>query len=87
MANEVRSGMSAELLPGAAWRKSSYSGAMGNCVEVAALVSGEVAVRNSRHPGGPALIFTHSEWAAFLGGIAQGEFDLRGTDRADPRTR
>lgn len=77
MANEVRNGMSAVLLSGAAWRKSSYSGVLGNCVEVAALVSGEVAVRNSRHPGGPALIFTEAEWVAFRSGMQDGEFDLR----------
>lgn len=74
--NELRNGMSASLLRDAAWRKSSYSGAMGNCVEVAALPSAEIAVRNSRHPAGPALIFTRAEWAAFLSGTQHGEFDL-----------
>jgi len=32
-------------------------------------------MRNSRHPGGPALIFTTAEWDAFLGGAAEGDFD------------
>lgn len=67
-------GGSAALLRGAVWRKSSRSGAMGNCVEVAALDSGEFAVRNSRHPSGPALVFTRAEWLAFLGGVEHGEF-------------
>jgi hypothetical protein len=62
------------LLQGAVWRKSSKSGASGNCVEVAALDSGDVAVRNSRHPAGPALVFTRAEWFAFLGGVENGEF-------------
>jgi len=43
-------------------------------VEVAFLASGEIAMRNSRHPSGPALIFTSSEWDAFLGGAKDGEF-------------
>lgn len=74
--NEFRNGMSAALLHDAAWQKSSYSGALGNCVEVAALAE-EIAVRNSRHPEGPALIFTRAEWAAFLSGTKHGEFDLK----------
>jgi hypothetical protein len=69
-----RDGGSAVLLQHAVWRKSSKSGSMGNCVEVAALDSGEFAVRNSRHPAGPALVFTRAEWLAFLGGVEHGEF-------------
>jgi Domain of unknown function (DUF397) len=61
------------------WVKSSYSGPTGgNCVEVAFLADGEVAMRNSRDPGGPALIFTRAEWDAFLGGARDGEFGLPG---------
>jgi hypothetical protein len=61
----------------ATWMKSSYSGPTGgNCVEVAFLAAGEVAVRNSRHPDGPALIFTKAEWEAFLGGARDGEFGI-----------
>jgi hypothetical protein len=63
----------------APWIKSSYSGPTGgNCVEVAFLADGEVAVRSSRHPGGPALIFTRAEWDAFLDGARDGEFSLPG---------
>lgn len=57
------------------WRKSSASNPSGNCVEFAALTSGEVAVRNSRHPSGPALVYTRAEVAAFLAGVKNGEFD------------
>lgn len=74
MSDGDRNGCSAALLTGAAWRKSSLSGELGNCVEVASLASGEFAVRNSRHPAGPALVFTPAEWAAFVGGVMQGEF-------------
>ncbi len=74
--DDDRNGRSAALLTGAVWRKSSYSGAMGNCVEVATLETGEVALRNSRHPAGPALVFTPAEWVAFVGGVEKGEFRL-----------
>jgi hypothetical protein len=43
-------------------------------VEIAGLTAGRVAIRDSRHPDGPALIFTHAEWAAFLRGVRDGEF-------------
>jgi Domain of unknown function (DUF397) len=59
----------------ATWIKSSHSGPTGgNCVEVAFLAGGDVAMRNSRHPDGPELVFTRAEWAAFLGGAREGEF-------------
>ena len=74
MADTDRNGSPAELLVGAQWRKSSRSGKLGNCVEVAMLRSGEVAVRNSRHPTGPALVFTPAEWSAFLDGVERREF-------------
>jgi hypothetical protein len=61
------------------WIKSSYSGPTGgNCVEVAFLADGDVAMRNSREPNGPALIFTRGEWDAFLNGARDGEFGLPG---------
>jgi hypothetical protein len=61
---------------GATWIRSSRSGPTGgNCVEVAFLAGGAVAMRNSRQPDGPALLFTAPEWEAFLGGARDGEFD------------
>jgi hypothetical protein len=44
-------------------------------VETAKLADGQVAVRNSRHPSGPALIFTEAEARAFLEGVKDGDFD------------
>jgi hypothetical protein len=34
-----------------------------------------VAIRNSRDPDGPALVFTRAEFDAFAKGIAAGDFD------------
>ena len=45
-----------------------------NCVEVA-FVEEAIAVRDSKNPTGPALIFTAAEWDAFVGGAKDGEFD------------
>jgi hypothetical protein len=73
--SSIRNGMDASTLTGVTWIKSRRSGPTGgNCVEVAFLDGGEIAMRNSRHPSGPALIFTRSEWDAFLGGARDGEF-------------
>jgi hypothetical protein len=68
-------GMPAGELRGAHWWKSGRSSAQGNCVETAALPGNAVAVRNSRHPEGPALIFSQAEVRAFLEGVKDGDFD------------
>jgi Domain of unknown function (DUF397) len=73
--SSIRNGIDASTLVGATWIKSRHSGPTGgNCVEVAFLNGGEIAMRNSRHPAGPALIFTRPEWDAFIGGAKDGEF-------------
>lgn len=58
-------------LTNAAWRKSSLSGGNGDCVEVAAL-GNVVAVRDSKHPEGPKLIFTRATWSAFVTDLKNG---------------
>lgn len=73
--SKTYNGMPAGELPGARWRKSRLSSAQGNCVEAARLSHGQVAVRNSRHPEGPALIFSDAEVHAFLIGVKGGDFD------------
>lgn len=70
----VWNGVPADTL-GARWIKSRHSNAEGNCVEVASLADGSVAIRNSRHPEGPALVYTPAEIAAFLAGAKDGDFD------------
>jgi hypothetical protein len=65
-----------ERLDDLRWRKSSYSGNGGNCVEVASNRTGVVAVRDSKDKTGPALGFPPEAWSEFLQRIKLGEFDL-----------
>jgi hypothetical protein len=53
-------------LTGATWRKSTYSnGTGGDCVEIADMPHGGHALRDSKNPDGPKLIFTPGEWRTF----------------------
>jgi Domain of unknown function (DUF397) len=67
--------VAAELLGAVVWRKSQASNPNGDCVELAPLDCGSIAVRNSRDPQGPALLYTQAEIAAFIRGAKDGEFD------------
>jgi hypothetical protein len=71
----THNGVSATALDGVTWQKSRRSNSQGNCVEMAALPDGDVAVRNSRHPEGPALIYTRAEIEALILGVKDGDFD------------
>jgi hypothetical protein len=53
------------------WRKSSYSGNAGNCVEVAETPSA-VLVRDTQHRHLGCLDFAPSEWVAFLADLRAG---------------
>ncbi len=68
-------GIPAGNLPAASWLKSRHSNSQGTCVEMAKLPDGQIAVRNSRHPEGPALIYTRAEIDAFIEGARDGDFD------------
>lgn len=72
---QISNGARATELGSVSWRKSRASGPDGQCVEVAELPDGQIAVRNSRYPDGPALVYTSAEIAAFLTGVRNGEFD------------
>jgi hypothetical protein len=64
--SQPESGDHAALLQQAIWRKSSFSGTQGNCVEVAVNLPGVVAVRDSKRPGASVLIFSSTEWRGFV---------------------
>lgn len=63
-------------LRAAKWRKSRHSNPSGNCVEMASLPGERVAVRDSRRPDGPALLFTRAAWQRFLSGIRESAREL-----------
>jgi len=71
----IHNGMPASDLSEVTWQKSGRSNPSGNCVELAGLPDGGVAVRNSRDPEGPALIYTYDELVAFIEGARDGDFD------------
>ncbi|MGH8877245.1 MAG: DUF397 domain-containing protein [Stackebrandtia sp.] len=75
--NMAHNGIPAGQLPASVkWQKSGRSNPSGNCVEMTALPGGqEIAVRNSRDPEGPALVYTVDEIRALLGGARDGDFD------------
>ncbi|MET8628134.1 DUF397 domain-containing protein [Kitasatospora sp. NPDC004669] len=56
------------------WRKSTYSGSGGVCVEVADGFAGVMPVRDSKDPGGPALLFLADAWQSFINAVRAGEF-------------
>ena len=66
----------------AAWQKSGFCNGASSCVEVASLANGNVALRDGKEQDGPVLVFTPSEWAAFIAGARDGEFDLAALESA-----
>ncbi|MFF1303514.1 DUF397 domain-containing protein [Streptomyces sp. NPDC058307] len=56
-------------LPEVRWLRSSYSTGANNCVETARPSAGPcaglLAVRDSKNPDGPALLFSPESWAGF----------------------
>ncbi|GAA3020265.1 hypothetical protein GCM10010519_56850 [Streptomyces lactacystinicus] len=57
------------------WRRSTRNGQGGQCIEVADGFSGVMPVRDSKDPGGPALLFPAPAWQAFVTAVRTGEFD------------
>jgi hypothetical protein len=62
------------------WRKSSYTGAQGDCVEITDR-GDVVGVRDSKHPDGPVLRLPRAEWAVFVEAVKRGEFDRQAAGR------
>jgi hypothetical protein len=58
------------------WRKSSYSAANGDCVEVARLANGYIGVRDSKNIVLPTLGFTPARWQTFVGEVKHDRLDL-----------
>ncbi|RBQ18551.1 DUF397 domain-containing protein [Spongiactinospora rosea] len=53
----------------AVWHKATASGIHGQCVEVATNLPGTIAIRDSKDPTGPVLLFAPAEWTAFLNSL------------------
>ncbi|MCZ4121320.1 DUF397 domain-containing protein [Streptomyces sp. H39-S7] len=62
-------------MPNFEFVKSSYSSGNGECVEVATNIPATVAVRDSKDPHGPVLMFSPEAWGAFHSALTTGEFD------------
>ena len=60
----------------AEWIASSVSTGGHNCVQIAALATGDIGVRDSKDPSGPALLLRPEAWSAFIADVRAGEFDL-----------
>jgi hypothetical protein len=57
------------------WRKSTYSDADGNCVEVGESADGQtIGIRDTKSRGGGTLTYSRAAWTTFLHHVRQGEF-------------
>lgn len=59
----------------AQWRKSSHSGGNGGCVSVAR-IDGVTAVRDSKDPDGPKLVFEPRKMRDLLDDVKAGKYEL-----------
>jgi hypothetical protein len=57
-------------LSGAVWHTSTRSQDADSCVAVARNIPGIVAVRDSKVPAGPTLVFTPGAWRAFTAALS-----------------
>ena len=58
------------------WRKSHHSNPSGECAELGPLTDGvTIAVRNSRYPHGPALLFDAETVCSFIDAASDGRLD------------
>jgi len=80
--NGARSGAGDGLATaGLTWRVSSLCSGNGECVAVAKLPNGDIALSDTKEPKelkertSLVLRFSASEWRAFVAGVRAGEFD------------
>jgi Domain of unknown function (DUF397) len=71
----IVNGMLAPDLGDVQWHKSARSNSSGNCVQLAPLDGGQIGMRDSKHPDGPALVFAAGEVAGFIGDLKAGRYD------------
>ncbi|MDQ3404266.1 MAG: DUF397 domain-containing protein [Actinomycetota bacterium] len=76
----IHNGVTATAVIGARWRKSSRSGAVGNCVEIALVGEGRTAIRDSKSPAGPALVFTGHVLDSFAAALRTGAVRMPNTE-------
>ncbi|MDQ0579546.1 DUF397 domain-containing protein [Streptomyces rishiriensis] len=71
----VPSSTDPDHLPDVRWLRSSYSTGANNCVETARPGSGPwsglLAVRDSKDPAGPALLFSPESWSGFTAAFSR----------------
>ncbi|WP_255946330.1 DUF397 domain-containing protein [Streptomyces odontomachi] len=72
----IHSGVSAVDLGTEGWHKPWSGTNGGSCVEAKMLPGGNVALRQSTDPQGPALVCSQQEMATFLAGIKSGAADF-----------
>ncbi|MGB8198677.1 MAG: DUF397 domain-containing protein [Pseudonocardiaceae bacterium] len=72
---QVTDGMPATPQGEIRWTKSSHSNPYGNCVAMAELAGGKIAIRNSQYLSGPVLFPPRVAMAAFVQAVKEGEFD------------
>jgi hypothetical protein len=58
------------------FRKSSYSGQAGNCIEVARTAGGGTAVRDSKRRDEAKQFYGPNGWTVFIAAVRTGSFDL-----------
>ncbi|MEU8787007.1 DUF397 domain-containing protein [Streptomyces sp. NPDC048637] len=59
---------------GIVWRKSSYSSANGQCVEIGDGLPGVLPVRDSKNPAGPRLVFGAAAWTSFMAELKENPY-------------
>ncbi|MFE1800428.1 DUF397 domain-containing protein [Streptomyces sp. NPDC059517] len=72
----VHSGVPAGELGTEGWQKPWSGTNGGSCVEAKRLPDGSVALRQSKDPDGPALVYSRDEMISFLEGAKSGRADF-----------